>query len=377
MTLSPAYAEYLRRMPKVDLHVHLTGTVRAETFAELAEREGLQLPEPALDIYAKVNSRAKDLSIYRDAVLPVPTGPGHDEPEPSYGLFQVSQWVKQCLTNLGDYERIAYEACENAATLSNTRHLELFFDPVADTGTEFGYAETVDAYIAGIQAAERDFGMTARLVAGIDRSQSGEAAVERVRTVVDNPRAYVIGIGLDNLETAGPPERFVDAYQLARAHGLRRTAHSSEHAPSAQNTIVCLDDLACDRIDHGYFILQDEAVVERCLADQVPFTCIFTTSRRAWRPWRRASIREMVGRGLKVTLASDDPGMFPTTLAQEYRIAAEELGFDRATMRRLCLNGVDASWLPDDGRAALHRRFSAELDDLEAELFAGAGTRDD
>lgn len=370
--LDPPYVEYLHRMPKVDLHVHLTGTVRAETFADLAEREGLALPEPALDIYAKVNSRAKDLSLYRDAVLPVPTGRGEDEPDPSYGLFQVSEWVKACLTTPDDYRRIAYEACADAAGTSQTRHLELFIDPPVHEG-ELGYANSVDAYIAGLEAAERDFDITARLVVGIDRSQSGDIALERVRTVVANPRDRVIGIGLDNLETAGPPDRFTRAYQFAKAHGLRRTAHSSEHAPLAENTTICLDQLACDRIDHGYFILQDDAVVDRCRAEQVPFTCIFTTSRRAWRPWRRASIAEMVARGLKVTLASDDPGMFPTTLDQEYLIAAGELGLDRATMRTLCLNAVDASWLADDDKLALHRRFVGDLDVLEQELF-GAET---
>lgn len=367
MTVPPAYAEYLRRMPKVDLHVHLTGTVRPETFAEIVGREGLQLPEPPLDVYSKINSRAKDLSIYRDAVLPVPTQPDPDEPEPSYSLFQVFEWLTACITTPSDYERIAYEACEDAATTSNVRHVEYFFEPAPWVG--FGYAEAIDACITGLKAGERDFGLSARLAIGIDRSQSGEAAIERVRTVVDNPRDYVIGIGLDNLETVGPPERFVEAYQLARKNGLRRTAHSSEHAPTAQNTITCLEDLACDRIDHGYFVLQDDDVVERCRAEQVPFTCIFTTSRRAWRPWRRASVREMVARGLKVTIASDDPGMFPTTLAQEYLIAAEEVGFDRQTMRRLCLNGVDASWLSEGEKAALRTEFVHTLDALEAELF--------
>lgn len=368
MTISSAYAEYLRRMPKVDLHVHLTGTVRPETFADIIERAGVELPEPPLELYAKINSRAQDLSIYRDAVLPVPTGPGADEPEPSYSLFQVFEWLTAAITTPSDYERIAYEACEDAVKLSNVRHVEYFFEPAPWAG--FGYAEAIDACIAGLKAGERDFGLSARLAIGIDRSQSGEAALERVRAIVENPRDYVIGIGLDNLETVGPPERFIEAYRLAKEHGLRRTAHSSEHAPSAQNTITCLDDLACDRIDHGYFVLQDEAVIERCRAEQVPFTCIFTTSRRAWRPWRRASVREMVARGLKVTIASDDPGMFPTTLAQEYRIAAEDVGFDRHTMRGLCLNGVDACWLKEDAKAALRAEFVQTLDELEAELFA-------
>jgi adenosine deaminase len=369
MTHADPYLEYLDRMPKVDLHVHMTGTVRASTFEELARREGLDLPEAPAQIYRKINSRARDLSMYAGAVIPCPTGADPDEPEPSYALSQVARWVRRCMTTPDDYRRIAYEACEDASTRSTTRHIEFFINPPHRRKGGLGYAQVVDAYTAGLREAEDNFAMSARLIVGIDRSRPGIEALARVQEMVANPREYVIGIGLNNLETAGPPEQFVDAYRLARDHGLRRTAHSSEHVPSAANTTTCLDELGCDRIDHGYFVLQDDAVVERCRQEQVPFTCIFTTSRRAWRPWRRASIKEMVHRGLNVTLATDDPGMFPTTLTQEYRIAATELGFDRKTMRGLCLNGIEACWLNEMDKAELRANFVATLNALEAELF--------
>lgn len=371
MDATTAYGEYLDRMPKVELHCHLIGTVRPQTFAELSARAGLRLPADPLDIYARVNSRAPDHAPYRHARVPVPEGPAPDEPVPSYSLFQVSDWVQRSLTRLDDFSRIAYEALADARTGSNTRHAELFFDPITDDVWPFGYAQIVDAYRDGMAAARTDHGISSRLIAAIDRSRPGDEALAVVRQVIDNPRDEVVGIGLDNLETAGPPERFVAAYRLARSAGLRRTAHSSEHAPTAVNTVTCLDELACDRIDHGYFILEDDAVVERCRDQHVPFTCIFTTSRRSWRPWRRASIAEMVRRGITVTLSSDDPGMFPTTLAREYRIAGLELGLDRAQMRRICLDGVAASWLDEGDRAALAADFATELDRLEVELFPG------
>jgi len=359
---------YLDRMPKVELHCHLIGTVRATTFAELARRAGLDLPADPLEIYARVNSKPVDPALYAHTRIPVPQGPAPDEPDPSYSLFQLSDWVKRSLTRLDDFARIVYEALEDAHTKSATRYAELFIDPVDRQVWPFGYAAVLDAYIEGMRAAESDFGIRSRLIAAIDRSRSGADALAVVEEVVANRRDEVVGIGLDNLETAGPPERFVDAYRLAKRSGLRRTAHSSEHAPTAANTVTCLDVLECDRIDHGYFVLEDDAVVARCRDEGVPFTCIFTTSRRSWRPWRRASIAEMVRRGLTVTLSSDDPGMFPTTLAQEYRIAAFDLGLGRDRMRRMCLDGVDASWLDDADRASLRAGFTAELDGLDREF---------
>ena len=347
-TDSQARTTTLDLMPKVDLHCHLIGTVRASTFAELARREGLDLPAEPERIFADINSLPPDPDLYRDTRVPVPQGRSANEPEVSYSLFQASRWVTQVLRDADDLTRITYEAFEAAHRTSATRHLEVSFDAVPEHLASLGYLGSVEAYAEGIRMAERDFGMSGRLIAAIDRSGSGEDALERVRTVVDHPHEYVAGIGLDNLETAG----------------LGRTAHSSEHAPVAVNTITCLDVLGCDRIDHGYFVLQDDDVVARVRDEQVPFTVISTTSRRSWRPWRRASIAAMLEAGLNVIPASDDPGMFPTTLAGEYRILADDLAVPDERLRRMALAGVEASWLPPAEKAALRTRFEKELADL-------------
>jgi adenosine deaminase len=366
MTLieTPTTASYLDRIPKTDLHCHLIGTVRASTFGELARREKLQLPDSAEAIFRDINSLPPDPGLYANTRIPVPMGRSADEPVTSYSLFKASEWVVEVLRSAEDLTRITYEAFESAHA-SGTRHLELFFDHLPPHLEQLGYRGAVEAYADGIRMAERDFGMTGRMIAGIDRSKSGEHALQLVQQIVDNPHDYVVGIGLDNLETAGPPERFVDAYTLAGAAGLKRTAHSSEHAPIAANTITCLDQLGCDRIDHGYFVLEDDAVVERMRAEQTPFVVAFTTSRRSWRPWRQASIKAMVDAGLNVILASDDPGMFPTTIAQEYRIASTSLGLDNSKLRAMSLAGVEASWLAEPEKMLLRERFIREFDILD------------
>ena len=355
----------LDRMPKVDLHCHLIGTVRASTFADLARRENLDLPDTPERIYASCNSLPPDPALYRNTRIPVPQGRSTDEPDVSYSLFALSGWVIDALRDTDDLTRIVYEAFEDAHRLSNTRHLELSFDELTPRLARIGYPAVVEAYAEGVRLAERDFGMTGRLLAALDRSRTGDEALAWVRTVVDHPHPYVAGIGLDNLETVGPPERFAAAYRLAGKAGLRRTAHSSEHVPGATNTLTCLDMLGCDRIDHGYFVLEDDAVVARLRDEQTPMTVISTTSRRSWRPWRRASIKAMLDAGLNVIAASDDPGMFPTTLANEYRILAEDLAVPYERLRRMSLAGVDACWLPATEKAALRARFERELTDLE------------
>jgi len=364
---------WIERLPKVELHCHLIGTVRPSTFAELARRERLNLPDKPEKIFRDINSLPPDPELYRDTVIPVPAGRSANEPEVSYSLFQVSRWVIEVLRSAEDLTRIVYEAFADAHRFSNVRHLELFFDDVPEHLSSLGYTGSVAAYAEGIRLAERDFGMTGRLIKGIDRSQSADAALAQVREVVENPHEYVVGIGLDNLETAGPPERFVDAYRLAGQAGLRRTAHASEHVPSAQNTLTCLDLLGCDRIDHGYYVLEDPAVVERLRDEETLFTVAATTSRRSWRPWRRASIAAMMEAGLAVTLCSDDPGMFPTTLSNEYTICAEQMEASPAQVREMILRAVQGCWLSDKERKALATRVQNELAALDAEYGLSAG----
>jgi adenosine deaminase len=348
-------------LPKVDLHCHLTGTATADTFGDLARKAGLELPESPETIYRDLCSPPSPREKYWGARIPVPTVTSPGEPAHPYSLFLVSEWVRRSLIDAEDFERIAYEACINANRTSNITHLELFCDPHEDYW-RLSYAEVQAAYVAGVQRAEREVGMTGRLIQAIDRSKSAEDAVKAVRQAVDHPHEYLVGIGLDNLETAGPPERFVDAYRLAGEAGLKRTAHSSEHEMNAHNTIVCLDDMGCDRIDHGYFILEDADVVKRCVDEQVTFTVASTTSRRSIRSWRRASIQAMVEAGCTLSLCDDDPGMFPTTLANEYRIAHEQIGLTPDELAQIVLNGWRACWLPDAEKA----RRAAEVASLLA-----------
>ncbi|SEE81448.1 adenosine deaminase family protein [Ruania alba] len=358
LTTAPDQARVLdlARLPKADLHCHLLGTVRASTFGELARREGLALPEGPEQIFASINSHPPDPELYRNTRIPMPQGPSENEPERSYSLFQASGWVRDLLRDADDLTRITYEAFE-AAHRAGTWHLEVSFDMIPEHLRHLGYAGWVEAHAEGIRMAERDFGMTGRLLAAIDRSGTGEEALAWVRTVVDHPHEYVAGIGLDNLETAGPPERFADAYRLAGEAGLKRTAHTSEHVPAAVNAVTCLDVLGCDRLDHGYFVLEDDAVVARMVAEQVPFSVASTTSRRSWRPWRKASIAAMVEAGMNVYPCSDDPGMFPTTVLNEYEILARDVGVSDERLVQMAKASFEASWLPEQQKADVLRRF--------------------
>ena len=162
-----------------------------------------------------------------------------------------SRWSAGSLRSADDFHRAVYDTQRHAAE-SGVRYREMFWNPTDHWSIgEVGYAEAADGMIAGLRDAERDFGITGRLIPSIDRESSPELGFEMVEAVVAHPRDEVIGIGMDYLEVGNPPEKFWKSYRLAERNGLRRTAHAGEFGEPARNVETALDLLGCDRIDHG------------------------------------------------------------------------------------------------------------------------------
>jgi adenosine deaminase len=373
VTVAAGLDELARRLPKADLHCHLVGTIAPETVRDLAVRAGVEWDDPPAEVYAAIDSFPPSGHDFSQTTVPMGSPP--PGALPGHSLLAVTEQVEDLLQQPADFARVAREAVGAACRESNTRHLELQVEVGAYLRRGLRYVDVVDGLVDGLDEAYAETGTSAVLIAALDRSRSAAEATDVVQEVVTHPRSAVVGIGLDNLETAGPPERFVEAYELAAKHGLRRTAHAGEHEPTARNVATCLDLLGCERIDHGYFVLEDAALVERVVQERIPFTCISTTSRRSWQSWRRASIGRMLAAGVAVVLASDDPAMFPTSLAAEYGIALSQLGVSAETLAAISRRSLAASWVDDDRRAELSVQFEQEISELMAPKPSPASTR--
>lgn len=372
MTVTLSNRELARRLPKADLHCHLIGTIAPATVRDLAEREGVRWDPPIEAVYANIASLPPPGIDFNATTVPMgDPGPGAVA---GHSLLAVTEQVEDLLRTTADFARVACEAVVAARRDSNTHHVELHVEVGAYLRRGVSYPDLVDGLAEGLREGFDQTETSGLLIVAIDRSRPPAEAMQVIREIVEHPRDEVVGIGLDNLETAGPPERFAEAYDLAARHGLRRTAHAGEHEPTARNVATCLDRLGCERIDHGYFVLEDPALVERVAGEGVPFTCISTTSRRAWESWRRASIAAMVEAGVAVVLASDDPSMFPTTLATEYQVAAEEIGLSHDDLVRISLRSLEACWADEDRRAELRDVFHHEIDTLTAKCSRDSAT---
>jgi adenosine deaminase len=339
------YEDYLRRVPKVELHCHFEGTVRAATFADLAVRHGVRLPT---DDVAK---------LYDYQTI--------------YEFLEIFAMVSSTLIDREDFARAAYESLADGVNLGHLRYREMFFNPTLHTRRGVAMATVIDGLIDGIRAAHTDFGVECRLIADVYRQDDPAVARQMVEDVLECRRPEVIGLGMDGAEAPDPPERFVEAYRLAAKGGLRLTSHACEDGPP-QNVTTCLDLLGCERIDHGYHVLADPTVTRRCRDEGIFFTCCPTSTAvvYGWPDLKTHPIRDMVAAGLRVTVNSDDPTMFHTDIGREYVDLCTALDYGVDQVRAFVLDGVEAAWLDDVDRAALRASFTAELDQLELALTA-------
>lgn len=336
----PAIDALVAALPKISLHCHLIGSVAPQTVVELAAKHGVPLERGAEDPY--------DHHSYADL-----------------GEFlRVLDVVGSVIRDVDDFHRVTYESLTAGGAAHNVLYREIHLSPPGHPGV--AYPTLLEGVQAGMADARTDTGIEAGLVIGLCRERSATAAVELVEQVIAHRTDAVLGIGLDYEEVKGPPILFTEAFALAGRAGLRRTAHSESGPP--HHIEVLLDELGCDRVDHGYHVVDDPAITTRCVEERVPFTCTPVSSDigrySGSGDGTHHRIAEMVDAGLLVTIDSDDPPMFGTDPTHDYRVLAHALGYGRDELAALTRNGVEATWLDATAKAAL----LARVDDLVAAL---------
>ena len=322
------------RLPKVELHAHLEGSVRAETAIELADKNGVKLHS--------------------------------DDPAHFYsGRYEQEDFFKQffgvcnALATQEDCGRAIYEVLCDQAAAGNVRYTELFCQPTMHP--TLTYPEMLEGLLDGMKRAEADAGIVCRLLPAINREQSPEVALQLVRDIIDNPRDRVLGIGLDGNPYI-PASDFAAAFGLARESGLHRTAHAGV---PVYDTREVLDVLGCERVDHGYYVVEDAELLDRVVRDRIHFTACWTLAGEYFDTDRASSpVQAMVDAGMSVSINTDDPRIFHTDIGKEYLLTTRHLGWDLQTAWDRVLDAAASVWLPEDEKQQLHARLKDEADAL-------------
>jgi adenosine deaminase len=335
----------LTRLPKVELHVHLEGTMLADTLCELARKNGVSQPAPLEDMY-----RYTDLT----------------------GFLEVFWFVQSVLQTREDWAMLSYESVLQAAS-NGVVYREVFFTPARHLRNGMSLADIVAGIDDGLSAGERETGSVTRMIYDIDRDFGGDVAEEQMEMLIElrhngaHGSDRIIGVGMDSTERGVDPRAFAAAYRMAKAAGLHRTGHQGEDSP-ASAIKVALDVLGCERIDHGISVLADTALMTRLSDEQIPLTVCptanVTINRDKCPSLSDHAFPAMREAGLLATLNTDDPALLGLSLGAEYTNIANAYAYDWPTMVQIAHDGVTATWASDDEKARMH----GQIDDASMTL---------
>lgn len=325
--------EWLRGLPKAELHLHLEGTIKPETLVELSQRHD---KEP-LTLEA-----AKALYQYENFLG-------------FLGSFKV---VTERLRWPEDYELITYNMIRDLAA-QGVVHAEVY----VSFGIIYYWKRTeVEPYVEAIERGrirgERDFGVTVLWIVDAVRHFGVEEGAKVFRKAAEIKVLYpsFVGIGIGGDEARGPADQFRDLYKEAKDGGLRLTAHAGESV--GPESIWSAINIGAERIGHALSAQHDPELLEILAQKQIPLEINVTSNIKTGccKSFDEHPLRHYFESGLMVTLNSDDPPMFGSNLLEEYVLAQMQYGFTLEQMRELAANAVEASFLDPARKLALLQR---------------------
>ena len=338
----------LDELPKAHLHLHFTGSMRHETLLELAERDGITLPDSLVSEWPPELSAADEKGWFR-----------------FQRLYDVARSV---LRTPADVRRLVSEAAEDDVR-DGGRWLEIQVDPSGYATRFGGITAFTDLVLDAVAAASRDTGLGMAVVIAANRTRHPLDARTLARLAVQYAGNGVVGFGLSNDERRGSTSDFAPAFRIAERAGLVLVPHGGE-LRGPDHVRVCLDELHAGRLGHGVRAAEDPALLDRIVAAGVPLeVCpVSNVALGVYSDLTSVPLPELLAAGATVALGADDPLLFGSRLAGQYATmrAAHELTDDQ--LAELARMSIRASCAPDDVRTSV-------LSDIDDWLAAPAPTR--
>jgi aminodeoxyfutalosine deaminase len=326
---------FIQSLPKAELHLHLEGTLDPPTLAELSRRHNTPLPTDnnRYDVTGSGDELSEDdvrrLYSYRNFT----------------GFMLAFKAVTERLRTPEDYELVTYRLMQKLRQ-QNVVHAEVYVSVgvVRWRGQEF--EPIFEGMERGRERGQRDFGVSLFWIFDAVRHFGPEAAAEVFEMAARWRERNVVGVGLGGDERRGPAEWFRDLYKKAADQGLRLTAHAGE--TTGPEAVWGALNMGVERIGHGLSIARDRELIEVLAHKQVPIeVCLSSNVRTGACPeLREHPVKKLFDEGLMITLNTDDPSMFQTSLGKEYALAQQEFGFTEDQLRELARNSIEASFLP-------------------------------
>jgi adenine deaminase len=286
--------EFLREIPKAELHIHIEGSLEPEMMFEMAARNGARLRYDSVRKLREAYDFA-DLQSFLDLY---------------YEGTQVLLYER-------DFYDVTWAYLQKASS-QGVRHAEIFFNPQAHTERGVDLGTVITGLRRALEDGERRLGISSHLIMCFLRHRNSEEAMETLRRALPY-QDWIVGVGLDSSEAGHPPEDFEAVFEEAGRHGFRKVAHAGEEGPP-EYIRQALDGLGAARIDHGVRCVEDPGLIRRLGEEQVPLTVcpLFNVRLRGFPALEEHPVKRMLREGLCVTVNSDDPAYFGGYVADNY-----------------------------------------------------------
>ena len=314
-------SSFIQSLPKAELHLHLEGSITPETLVELRRRRGQE----------STIAEADALYQYKDFL----------------GFLMAFKTLTEDLQTPDDYELITYRLMQQLK-IQNVLHAEAYVSVGVCLWREQDFDAIFEGLERGRERGQKEFGVSLLWIFDAVRQFGAEAAQKVFELAAKYRDRSVVSISIGGDELKAQPELFREQFAYASAQGLRLTAHAGESA--GPESIWGALNLGAERIGHGLTAAQDPELIEELAQRQVPIEICLTSNLKTGccLQLHDHPVRKYFDQGLMITLSSDDPAMFGTTLNREYELAQSEFGFTDEHLRELARNSFEASFLPPE-----------------------------
>lgn len=329
MGLNKSFEEFIKGIPKAELHLHIEGTLEPELMFELAKRNKIELQYKSVEELRAAynfNNLQEFLDIY-------------------YAGASV-------LITEQDFYDMTWAYIEKAHS-QNVLHAEIFFDPQTHTKRGISFDIMINGIHKALSDAKEKLGVTTKLIPCFLRDLDEASAIETLKQACAY-KEKITAFGLDSAEVGNPPSKFKTVFDAVRENGFLTVAHAGEEGP-AEYVWEAINHLKVSRVDHGNHSLHDDKLVEHLSKHKIPLTvCPLSNLKlKVVTDLKEHPLKKMISKGLHVTLNSDDPAYFGGYVNENYIALAESIGLTKEEIYQLAKNSFVATFLTEEEKKSL------------------------
>lgn len=338
--MNPQITAFIEGLPKVELHLHIEGSLEPDLMFELAKRNNVEIPFNSPE-EVQAAYQFEDLQSFLD-------------------IYYQGANVLIYEQDFFDLTWAYLLRCKQ----DNVIHTEIFFDPQTHTARGIAFETVINGIDKAMQKGREELGISSQIIMCFLRHLDQDSAFETLKQALPF-KDKIIGIGLDSSEQGHPPEKFKEVFEAAIGHGFLTVAHAGEEGP-ATNIHNAMKLLGVSRVDHGVRCVEDSDLVKQLIADRTPLTVcpLSNTKLNVFENMSDHNIVDLLRQGLCVTINSDDPAYFGGYMTDNFMAVAEALPVSLEELQAFSLNAIEASFISDEEKQRLVdlvTRFSREF----------------